>query len=238
MKEFAILMCLIFVFSVCVFSGITTIKREIESVYSSFTEMTDSPTVVLDAGHGGEDGGAVAYDGTLEKDLNLKMTEKIAFLFDLFGIRYSSIRTEDISVGDTTLDTIRARKASDIYKREAIINSFENPIFLSIHMNKFEVEKYSGTQVFFGPVNSKSEVLANCIQMSVKNSIQQDNSRKIKAATDDIYLLYNASAVAVMVECGFLSNMTELELLKDSSYQMQLSYFIVNGLINYMNIKE
>lgn len=238
MKEIAIITAVVFVFTVCVCSGIHSIKNEIEAVYVTLTEKTDEPVIVLDAGHGGEDGGAVAYDGTEEKALNLEMTEKIAFFFDLFGISYSAVRTEDISVGDTSLDTIRARKASDIYKREEIINSFSNPIFLSVHMNKFDIEKYSGTQVFYGSLNDNSKVLADYIQTAVRTSIQPDNSRKIKAAGEDIYLLDKSPCVAVMVECGFLSNFNELERLKDNYYQLQLSYFIVNGLLNYLNIKE
>ncbi len=237
MKEFALILSSLLIFSLCVFSGISAIETEIESVFSALSPDF-VPIVILDAGHGGEDGGAVAFDGTLEKDLNLSMTEKISLFFDLFGINYITVRTEDISVGDTSLSTIRERKASDIYKREDIINSNDNSVLLSIHMNKFEIEKYSGTQVFYGPNNEYSSVLADMIQASVRSSLQSDNNRKTKSATKDIYLLHNTSHVAVMVECGFLSNFNELTLLKDCNYQKQLSYFIVKGLINYNNLKE
>ena len=195
-------------------------------------------TVVLDAGHGGEDGGAVASDGTVEKNINLNITENIALFFDLFGIDYISVRTEDISVCDDGLKTVRKRKVSDILNREAMVNSTENAILLSIHQNFFTQSEYSGTQVFYSANRVESSVLAQKIQEKVRNCLQPDNTREIKKSGDNIYLLYNAKQIAVMVECGFLSNNAELEKLKDPVYNSQLSYCIVTGLIDFITKRD
>lgn len=236
MKEFTAVTAVVIIFSFCVFLICGQIKSDIITTFSYFAD-SDNKIIVLDAGHGGEDGGCVAYDETLEKDLNLKITRIIALYFDIFGYDYITIRDTDISVGDNSLPTIRQRKVSDIKNRYDIINSYENSILLSIHQNMFSVEKYNGTQVFYSLNDSESAILADSIQTSVKNNLQPENNRAIKSASDSIYLLYKAQRPSVMVECGFLSNMEELERLKTQDYQSQISYFIFIGLNNYLNIK-
>lgn len=191
--------------------------------------------IILDAGHGGEDGGAVAADGTNEKDINLAITKKTAAFFEIFGVEYIPVRTEDTSVGDNSLTTLRERKKSDIRSREKLVKSTPNAIFFSIHQNMYDIAKYKGTQVFYGSQNPESELLAQEIQNSVKKRLQDDNTRQIKPSGDSIYLLYKAKAPSVMIECGFLSNPEELALLKDENYQKQMSYSVFCGLISYLN---
>lgn len=234
MKECAVTILSILIFSVFIFLGITHIEKNISETVASYNKSHFDNTVILDAGHGGEDGGAVAFDGTMEKDINLEICSTISMFFDIFGINYINIRTDDISVGDTSLDTIRERKASDIHKRYDIINSTENSVLLSIHQNMFSVEKYSGTQVFYAKSVESSKTLAQCIQSSVVSSLQNDNKRAIKEGDKSIYLLYNAKRPSVLVECGFMSNMEELALLKDLQYRSKISYFIVSGLLEYL----
>ncbi|MBR3767890.1 MAG: N-acetylmuramoyl-L-alanine amidase [Clostridia bacterium] len=234
MKECAVTILSIIVFSVCIFLGINQIEKNISETVNSYNKSQFDNTVILDAGHGGEDGGAVAFDGTLEKDINLEICSAISLFFDIFGINYINIRTEDISVGDTTLETIKERKASDIYKRYDIINTTENSILLSIHQNMFSVEKYSGTQVFYAKSVDSSKNLAQCIQSSVVSSLQNNNKRSIKEGDKSIYLLYNAKRPSVLVECGFMSNMEELALLNNFEYRTKISYFIVSGLLEYL----
>ncbi len=237
MKEFTAVTAVVIIFSVCVLIICGKIKSDIISTFS-YVNSSDSDIVILDAGHGGEDGGCVAFDDTLEKDLNLLMSSNIALYFEIFGIDYITIRDSDISVGDTTLPTIRQRKVSDIKNRFNTVNSYENSVLLSIHQNMYSVEKYSGTQVFYSENIPESEALASSIQLSVVNNLQPENTRKIKSATDSIYLLYNAERPSVMVECGFLSNIEELNLLKTEEYRSQLAYFIFRGISNYYKIKE
>lgn len=187
-------------------------------------------TVILDAGHGGEDGGAVAADGTAEKDLNLLISNDIADFFNLFGIPFVAVRTTDESVGDTSLQTVRARKTSDILNRFDLINKTPDSILLSIHQNQFGKSEYYGTQVFYSPNDPLSEILANSIQKCVVQNLQQNNSREVKPSGDSIYLLFRAERPSVLVECGFLSNPNELAALKDPVYQSQMAYSIIEGL--------
>ena len=234
MNDFAAIIISVLLFSVCIFGVIKQTEKNIISVMSSESSEYKDQLFILDAGHGGEDGGAVAYDGTLEKNLNLSVCKNISLYFDVFGIDYVIIRDGDYSVGDTSLETIRKRKASDIYKRYEIINSYDNALLLSIHQNMFSVEKYNGTQVFYDGKFRESEELSEILQFTVRNSLQPDNNRKIKKSDKSIYLLYEAQRPSVMVECGFMSNMNELERLKSAEYQSQLSYFITKGIIHYL----
>lgn len=194
-------------------------------------------TVVLDAGHGGEDGGAVAPDGTTEKTLNLQISGGIADYFELFGIPYVQVRTEDVSVCDPGLKTVRERKRSDIMNRYSLINSTQNAILLSIHQNMYTQAKYNGMQVFYAEDIPSSKKLAEQIQKAVCTAMQPENKRTVKPSTDSIYLLYRAKTTSVMVECGFLSNEKELAQLKSSDYQAKIGYFILKGLLNYCRTK-
>lgn len=187
--------------------------------------------VILDAGHGGEDGGAIAPDGTPEKDLNLRISSMIASYFELFGVPYTAVRQEDVAVGDLSLPTVRERKTSDIHTRYALVNDTPGAILLSIHQNRFSDPRYSGTQVFYAPDAEGSAVIAESIQRVVVNLLQPDNTRKIKPSGDSIFLLYRAEKPSVLVECGFLSNPEELSDLKDPSYQAALSFAITKGFL-------
>lgn len=234
------LVCIFLSAIIMLSAAFVVVQNNCEVSLETFVQTNDdsSPIIILDAGHGGEDGGAVADDGTVEKDINLAITKNIALLFDLFGINYIAVRTQDISVCDDGLDSIRKRKSSDILNRQALVDTTDNAILLSIHQNYFTQPQYSGTQVFYSSNTPESSVLAQEIQQSVKEGLQPENDRTIKASGDNIYLLYHATKTAVMVECGFLSNKEELSLLKTDSYKSQLSYFIVKGLLTFINKGE
>ena len=105
---------------------------------------------------------------------------------------------------------------------------------ISLHQNHFSVAKYSGTQVFYSPNHDDSVRLARHIQQVVVAQIQPQNSREVKTATDGIYLLYHTTQPAVLVECGFLSNSTERELLKQTEYRQKLAFAIASGYWNYI----
>lgn len=237
MKEALSVFLVLIIFSLCLFVTVEKIDNNISSAVSAFNEHFTPHIIILDAGHGGEDSGAVVKKNIYEKDINLEICDKISLYFDLFGINYIRIRDSDTSVGDTSLDTIRKRKASDINKRFEIINSYENSVLLSIHQNMFPVEKYSGLQVFYA-LTDGSERLAESIQNTVCEKIQPDNTRKIKKCDSSVYLLHKAKVPSVMVECGFLSNENEFKLLTDSVYQAKLSYFIFKGISDYLIINK
>ncbi len=236
MKERNVTISIILIFSLVCYISISQIKDDIKAVFSE--RIDDNTVFIIDAGHGGEDSGAIAADGTLEKDINLEIALKLATFFDIFGIDYVMIRSEDISVGDTALETIRKRKVSDINRRHEIINSYNDSVLLSIHQNYFPDKKYYGCQVFYSDNIPESEILANLIQQNIIASLQESNTRKVKASDDSIFLLHKAERPSVMIECGFLSNENELIQLKDSLYQSNLAYFITSAVIDYNNQSE
>ncbi len=200
------------------------------------TQSKELPVIVIDAGHGGEDGGAVATDGTNEKDINLSIAGYLNDMFLSGGFKTKMIRTIDIAIYDEGCTTIKSKKVSDMHNRLEIFNSDPNSVVISIHQNKFEQEKYNGTQVFYSPNSNESEVLAENIRLSVVNMLQPENTRENKKATKDIYLLYNCKQPSVIVECGFLSNNNELAKLKTEEYQKQIAFSIYCGCLEYINI--
>ena len=160
------------------------------------------PIIVIDAGHGGEDGGA-EVNGVLEKNINLSISNKLSDTLRLCGYKVKKIRDEDISVYDDDADTLRKKKVSDLKNRVELFNSDDDNIVISIHQNKFDNSSYSGAQVFYSVNNEKSRLLGEAIRSSVIQLIQNDNTRELKPANSDIYILDNSKVLAVIVECGF-----------------------------------
>ena len=187
-------------------------------------------TVVIDAGHGGEDGGASSKDGTKEKDLNLSVALQLKSILSASGFNVVLTRSDDSML--YTDKTHGSLKMQDLKNRLAVANSTENGILISIHMNKFSQEKYSGLQVFYSKNNDKSIEIARSIQQSNHSFLQTQNTREIKPAGSNIYLLDNAKVPAVLVECGFLSNPEECEKLKSTDYQKQLAAVISGAIID------
>lgn len=192
-------------------------------------------TVVLDAGHGGIDGGTTADDGTPEKIINLQIAQKLEQILNAMGIKTVMTRTDDESIHDSDANTIRQKKVSDIKNRLKIIENTENAIFVSIHQNHFGDSKYSGTQVFYSKNNPRSKELAEAIRAQIILNLQKENTREVKQSGTEIYLLYHSKVPSVMVECGFLSNKNETEKLKQESYQRQLAFLTALGIVEFLN---
>ncbi len=192
------------------------------------------PVIIIDAGHGNFDGGAVANDGTVEKDINLKVAKSLSSICNLNGLITEMVRDEDSSLEDEEDTSIRERKNSDLRNRRKLMTKYENTLYISIHMNKFSDKSVRGAQVFYSPEFENAKLLAKHIQDAVKY-VQEDNNRVIKKGTKDAYLLYNAECPAVIVECGFLSNPTDLENLKNDDYLQKMAFSIYIGIINYLN---
>lgn len=191
-------------------------------------------TVIIDAGHGGEDGGAVGIDGTVEKNINLDIALKLEKILKFYGFDVIMIRTRDIMVCDDGLDSLRKRKVSDIHNRFAIMQKYPDAVFISVHQNKFSDPAQHGTQVFYSGNNEKSKLLAEAIQSSVTTVLQPNNSRIVKKSGSGIYLLYHAELPAVLVECGFVSNSNDVKNLNDEKYRMKLAMLIADGLLKYL----
>ncbi|MBQ8782890.1 MAG: N-acetylmuramoyl-L-alanine amidase [Clostridia bacterium] len=203
-----------------------------KAVYTSAGAMKFD-TIILDAGHGGLDGGAVGLDKTEEKDINLQITIKLKSILELYGYKIILTRSNDDSIHDENAKTVRQQKVSDIHNREKIIKSYPDAIFISIHQNKFYDSSVSGAQVFYSKNNELSVNLAQNISSSIVTHIQPDNPRQIKKSGTEIYLLYHSQVPSVMVECGFLSNYNDLSKLKNDAFQKRLALAIAEGIVNY-----
>lgn len=173
----------------------------------------NNKTIIIDAGHGGEDGGAVGINNTIEKNINLAISLQLRDYLLPLGYNIIMTRDKDQAIYDNNSTTLRKKKISDLRNRANIINKNKNnnTIFVSIHQNKFPDPKYHGTQIFYSKNNPKSQELATKIKESVTGLIQPDNTREIKPATEKIYLLNNAQIPAIVAECGFLSNQEEFK---------------------------
>ncbi len=191
------------------------------------------PMILVDPGHGGIDGGAVATDGTREKDINLAIARLLRDMLIVWGYPVSMTRQTDVSIHDASATTVREIKVSDMHNRLAMYQ--QASLVIAIHQNHFSQTQYHGTQVFFAYEFPEAKQLASSVQMCVKAALQPDNTREIKAASDGIFLLYRTTRPAILVECGFLSNPTERNRLKTSSYQQQLACAIFGGYWNHLD---
>lgn len=175
--------------------------------------------IIIDAGHGGEDGGATSCTGMLESGLNLEIALRLNDLFHLLGYDTRMIRTTDTSIYIKG-DTIAQKKVSDLKERVRIVNETENALLLSIHQNNFSDGKYSGAQVFYASTDG-SEILAKQLQSAFVTTLNPGSNRKSKKS-DGVYLMENIDCTGVLIECGFLSNVEEEAKLRSSEYQRKL----------------
>ena len=194
------------------------------------------PCAIIDAGHGGIDGGAVSPSGTQEAELNLSISYKIRDIMKLFGINTFMTRYDERSLDYDENKSIRENKNADLKARLRMSSEHMDCDFLSIHLNKFEQSKYRGAQVFYSPNDPNSELLAVCLQDALIMYLDNNNKRAAKESHDSVYLMKNIKAPAVTIECGFLSNPDEEKLLQDDSYQTLIALSITKGYIDY--IKE
>ena len=204
------------------------------SVNTVSTIIDYSKIIIVDAGHGGEDGGTQSSTGVLEKDINLDISIKTGNILKLMGYTVVYTRTDDTLHYDSSAEKQRQKKVSDIHYRMNIMKNYPESVFLSIHQNYFAESKYYGAQVFYSKNNEKSKEIAEIIQTNIREILQPENERQIKPSGTDIYLLYHTESPAVMVECGFLSNPGEALLLNDAKYQKKISLAIAAGLEEYI----
>lgn len=195
--------------------------------------------VVLDAGHGGEDGGASSADGTLEKDLNLAVTLLLADNLRAAGIEVILTRETDRMLYDPTSDYVGRKKMLDLKERLEIARKTATEhqdaevLFISIHMNAYPSESVRGLQVWYSANNSASLALAESIQSNVRTLVQSENDRKVKKAGTNIYLLDRLDIPAILIECGFLSTPEEAALLETEEYRRELMFAIFTAILNY-----
>ncbi|MBO5019230.1 MAG: N-acetylmuramoyl-L-alanine amidase [Clostridia bacterium] len=191
--------------------------------------------VLPNPSHGGFDGGAVAGDGTVEKDINLEICLSLQNMLQQNGFEVIMTRTDDTATDSNDNEKIPSRKKSDLKNRLALMNKYNDAVFVSVHLNKFTTTAAFGSQVFYSGRDEKSKQLADKIQGSIVRLLQPENTRVNKKATSSTYLLYNATVPAVLVECGFLSNSSELTKLKNPKYQRQMAFSIFCGITEFFN---
>lgn len=190
-----------------------------------------SEVIVLDAGHGGADGGAVSADGTAESGINLDITLRLRDFFSLMGYRVVLTRTDAASLADPDSETLRQEKVSDTQNRVTLINSVVGARLISIHQNTLPGHpEVHGAQTFYGTVNG-SEAYAASVQQALNDAVNVGNEKNARAIGSDIYIMAHADCPAILVECGFLSNSTETALLLQPEYQIKLAMAIGCGYL-------
>lgn len=204
---------------------------KVVTVMAENAPVENRTCVIIDAGHGGEDGGAISCTGVFESRINLEIALRLEDILHLLGYDTLMIRTTDRSVY-TQGDTIAAKKVSDLKERVRIINTAENALLVSIHQNYFSDSQYSGAQVFYN-TNSSSCELASKMQTALVQNLNPGSNRKIKKA-EGIYLMEHVDCTAVLIECGFLSNPVEEAKLRSENYQKALCSVIAATLSKYI----
>lgn len=187
-------------------------------------------TVVLDAGHGGNDPGKIGVDDSLEKDINLEIAEKIKVLLEQQDIKVVMTRESDVGLYDENSSN---KKVQDMKRRCALINETAPSCVVSIHQNSYHEEYVKGAQVFFYGTSSESQKLAEDLQESLRQRVDPKNKRQAKANTS-YYLLKKTDVPIVIVECGFLSNWEEAKKLQDEYYQNQIAWAVTIGVLKYL----
>ena len=206
---------------------------------ANFTTVdTKMYTLIIDPGHGGEDGGAVSSDGTIESQINLSVGILSADLARFLGWEVCMTRDQDISIHDENAQTLREKKVSDLKNRVSLCEQIRNGILLSIHQNSLPSAKsVRGAQVFFND-NSGSAELAQVIQTALNQTVNQSYTKAPKRIGDASYLMKHVSITAVLIECGFLSNDTDTQLLRSGEYQKKLAVCIIAASAEHLSKTE
>lgn len=195
---------------------------------------SSKPVIVLDAGHGGLDSGAVGATGVLEKDVNLSIVLALRDMFEMSGFEVVLTRDEDISIYDPGVEGIRNQKLNDMDNRLEIIQKYPDSIFLCIHQNNFTDPKYFGGQMFYNNNNPQNRTLAQIMQNKFAQ-LQPGNGREIKLTGEELFLLKSNKNPSLMIECGFLSNPEEEQKLSTWEYQQKVAFTIYGGVMEFID---
>ena len=234
---FKLMTAFLIAFSCIMMSGAIMLGQMYTGEYIEVMNSINAPLIVIDAGHGGEDVGAVGVNGVYEKDLNLEISFLLGDMLMNEGYQVFYTRTQDKLLYAEDENIKGMRKIYDLKNRATIVNEKKPFLFISIHMNYFTIEKYAGFEVYYRDGDIESQKLAYDVADEVKLSADTDNKRTPKA-TDELYLLSNTTCPALLLECGFLSNTAECQKLCEKEYQKQLCFSIVCGIIKYESRNE
>lgn len=197
------------------------------------TRSNGKQVIILDAGHGGMDGGCSSANGDVEKNINLAILLDLRDLLTASGYEVITTRDTDVSIHDTGIEGVANQKSSDMDNRLEIFNSVQGAICISIHQNQFTDPQYSGAQMFYSDSNSQNSVLAQKLQNQFVSFLQPENKRETKLCGKELFLCYYSKNPTVMAECGFLSNPEEASLLITEEYQQKVAFTIYAALVQY-----
>ncbi len=223
--------CFLFVYglNLLLFSGLNNDSRTFPTNTEPLeTTTSERPTVILDPGHGGIDGGTVSASGVLEKDLNLCVSKILGEFLEAEGCQVIYTRTDDVLLDSGSSSS---RKVRDLTARVKVAKDYPNAVFVSIHMNYLPQPQYSGLQVFYDDKNAANTALALSVQNDVRRYLQPENHREIKEHIGRIFLLDRIESPAVLIECGFLSNSREADLLCSKEYQQKLAFILSRSIL-------
>ena len=216
---------------VIVFLGIAQMGSNTVTTISQLRPIERKHHIVIDAGHGGIDGGATSCTGVLESNINLEIALRLEDMLHLMGYDTVMIRRTDESIY-TQGNTIASQKVSDLKERVRIINETPGAILVSLHQNTFQDSKYRGAQVFYGN-EEQSRKLAQVMQENIITHLNRNSQRKSKAAKG-VYLMEHITCPGILIECGFLTNPEEEALLRDQVYQRKLCAVVGGSLSAYL----
>ena len=205
----------------------------------SLTDIeSEKPVIVLDAGHGGIDGGCTSAEGVPEKGINLDILLRLRDMLEINGFEVRVTRDTDRSIHDGGVVGIAEQKSSDMDNRLGLFNESDNAVCLSIHQNQFTDPKYSGAQMFYSNNNRASETFARALQDRFRSMLQPDNEREIKLCGKELFLCYYSNNPTVMAECGFLSNPGEAAMLNTGEYREKVAFTLFAGINDFVNRKK
>ena len=184
--------------------------------------------LIIDPGHGGIDGGAIAYNGVKESDLNLEIALKLRELAWFYGIDPVMTRQDD----SNRTDPADYSEHEDLEFRAQMANQVQNGVLISIHQNTFPTSQPSGAQVLYGP-GEESRRLGQLTHGNLISALQPENRRVAAPAPQELFLTAHADCPVILVECGFLSNLSDLQLLSDSRYQSALAAVLMSSFLQY-----
>lgn len=206
--------------------------KETDTTWASWSLPLSGKVIVLDAGHGGPDGGAVGKDQTVEKDIALKVTKQLQRYLQQAGALVYLTREADEDLAHEDTKGLSRRKSEDIRNRLQFIETKQPDLFLTIHLNALPSERWRGAQTFYYPSFEENAHLARMIQAEIRGNLENTDREALEI--NGIYLLKHAEAPGALVEIGFLSNIEERELLKREDYQEQMAASIYRGLLRYV----
>lgn len=226
---------LLLVLCLCILGGVNWLGAQRSSPVSAVPGPADQWTLILDAGHGGEDGGASTSAGAKESEINLAIVLKTQALAAFLGCEPRLTRDSDISLHSDGAETIRQKKVSDLKNRVALVENTPNALLISVHQNHFTDPRYDGAQVFFNQGDANQR-WGECAQEMLRQVLDADNDRKAKPMPEGIYLFSHIDCPAILVECGFLSNGEEAALLLTDTYQRKVAMALTGAFFHALQI--